>query len=141
MANLKDYKKDYPANVYQENEVPQGKIRVWLSLDINEDSDSAKREAIWDMLTPNKVESWGTSVYTYLDEDKTITELKNELVSKLQKIEILNKSNWQNTPNISIYVNWRRHSKEDNYYSGYFTLIQNADVSHLTKMIQNNIQK
>ena len=137
---LNDYKMNYPANVYQEEEVPLGKIRVWLSLDVNDDPVSAKREAIWDMLTPYKVESWGTSVYTYLDNDKTSSELKKELISNLQEIDIFNKKNWQDTPNISIYVIWRRHDKEDKYYTGYFTLIQNADVSHLPKMAQNNVK-
>lgn len=140
---LENYKTRYSQNVYQEDDVPQGKIRVWISLDINDDPDSAKREAIWDMLTPKKVESWGTSVYTYLDKDMTELELKRDIISKLQNIDILNKPNWQNTQGVSLYITWRRHyKKEDKWYylSGYFTLIQTATVSHLSKMTQNNIQ-
>ncbi len=135
---LEKYKRDYPANVYQEAEVPLGKIRVWLSVDINEDQGSVKKEAIWSMLTHNKVETWGDSVYTYLDNDKSSYTLKTELVRSLQDIDILNRVNWQQTPNISIYIIWRRHTSEDEYYTGFFTLIQNAEVSHLQKMIDNN---
>lgn len=73
----------------------------------------------------------------------TELELKRDIISKLQNIDILNKPNRQNTQGVSLYITWRRHyKKEDKWYylSGYFTLIQTATVSHLSKMTQNNIQ-
>ncbi|MBR1374300.1 hypothetical protein IJ556_07630 [bacterium] len=139
---LDAYKNRYPQNVYQEEDVPQRKIRIWLSFDINNDPNSAIREAIWNILVPKKVESWGTSVYTYLDDDMGEDNIQNSLVLMLQEAGVLNRPYWQNTPGVSIYVIWRRHYRRENewyYRSGYFTLIQNADVSHLQKMIDDNI--
>lgn len=131
-------------SVYNEtelSEIKSGETRIWISFDIDNDPNKVVRKALYDWFNEQQqIESWGNSVATFLvyafmwDDD-----VKKYIVEGLKQAKVLNSINWQNTPNVSLYVFYRskifKDDKNISQHSGHFVLIQTAKIKQANGFI------
>lgn len=140
--SLREYLKRYSQkagimSVYNEQSRPKNAIRIWVSYDIDNDSDNHRHKLLYNWLSNYDAESWGNSVATFLWNIQQ--EPTNELVAKWLVDELINASvlngnsfedkEWMRTKNISLYIIYR-YNEEGKMNSNHFVLIQNAEITH-----------
>ena len=126
-----DYLKDHPNSVFNETDLPQQRTRIWISFDIKDDlAVDGTRTNLETWLNSQNAESWGTSVATFVvtGAAQEISTVTNWLVPELQKAKVLNKTNWQATKGISLYVHYYSRSGVYSHNFDYFVLIQNKEI-------------
>ena len=145
-SELSEYIELVPKTVYDEDSRPAGKVRVWLSYDIDKEKWNEIQNEFYAWLDDLNAEAWGNSITTFTWGIKC--EPTNELVAYWIVDEMLKRDKpllmgqyfdsmeWQKTPHMSLYVYYRysytdEKEKTTRCDSNYFVLLHNAELPHL----------
>lgn len=154
-SELSEYVELTPKTVYNEDSRPAGRVRVWLSYDIDKEKWDEIQNEFYSWLDGLKAEAWGNSIATFTWGIGC--EPTNELVAMWIVDEMLKREEplligkdfksmeWQKTPHMSLYVYYRYSYTDEKQNmtrrdSNYFVLLHNAELPHLggyTKAKQN----
>ena len=145
-TELSEYVGLIPESVYNETKRPSGKIRIWLSYDIDEGHWDDYGDGLYEWLDSLNAEAWGNSVATFIG--KISYEPTNELVARWIVERMLAREKpllhgkdyksmeWKKTPHLSLYVYYRydyisEDKKKHSCDSNHFVLLHNAKMPHL----------
>ncbi len=145
-SELSQYVELTSNTVYDEDSRPAGKVRVWLSYDIDKERRDEIQNEFYSWLDSLNAEAWGNSIATFTWRIEC--EPTNELVARWIVDEMLkrekplligkdfNSMEWEKTPHMSLYVYYRYSyfdEKQNNtrHNSNYFVLLHNAVLPHL----------
>ena len=146
---MKSYLAEKKDSVYNEENRPKDKVRIWLSYDVEAGHEDLY-DKLYAMFSDLQAEQWGNSVATFLV--KTGYAPKNENIAQFIVDECIAKdildgdsftdNKWKKTKGLSLYVFYRYYyydtSKEDKenenpkvFNSDHFVLLHNAPIKHL----------
>lgn len=128
---ITNYIKTHPKTVFNESDLAFNTTRIWLSFDIEDDkAPKDERANLYAWLNTLGAESWGNSMATFTVPGSTqnLSDVGKWLVNELQKNNVLDKTNWQKTTGISLYVQYVSCTGTFSYSFDYFVLIQNKDI-------------